>query len=250
MRCIMENDVLVSVITPCYNSAGTIAKTIESVLKQTYRNIEYIIVDGASTDNTMKIVKRYESEFEGRMKLISEKDQGIYDAMNKGIRNAHGLLIGIISSNDYYELDAIENIVQNISGEKYQILYGLLRTIKDEKEIMVYSKNHANLNNAMITHPTCFVSKQIYSDFGMYSLKYKYSSDYEFMLRMIRNKNVRFKEIYVIISNYSVDGVSSSVKGYRDTLRLKKEYGLISKGAYAIQMLKSGLSMVFRRGKM
>ncbi|MBQ4867834.1 glycosyltransferase [Priestia megaterium] len=239
----MNEKVKISVITPCFNSEKSIARTIESVKNQTYRNIEYIIIDGGSTDNTLEIIRGYEPDFKGRMLIVSEKDKGIYDAMNKGITRANGDLIGIVNSDDYYELDAVENIVKNRTNHEYQIIYGLLRTIKDDKEIMVYSKSHTNLNNAMITHPTCFVSKQIYRDFGMYNLNYRFSADYEFMLRASRNTEVNFKEIYNIISNFSIDGASSTIRGYRDTLRLKKEYGLISNLEYRYKMIKSKISM-------
>ncbi len=93
----------VSIVTPCLNSEKTIRDTIESVLYQTYKNIEYIIVDGSSTDNTVKIIKEYLPKFHGRMKFVSEKDNGIYNAMNKGIKMSSGNIIGIINSDDYYE---------------------------------------------------------------------------------------------------------------------------------------------------
>ena len=124
---------LVSIITPCYNSEKTIEKTIKSVLGQTYKNIEYIIVDGGSSDSTIDIVKKYEMLFEGRMKVISEKDDGIYDAMNKGILNATGKLIGIVNSDDYYEADAVETVVKNMEEDEYQVLYGLLRCTQQRK---------------------------------------------------------------------------------------------------------------------
>ena len=97
----------ISIITPCLNSAKTIRQTIESVLNQTYQDIEYIIVDGASTDGTLEIIQEYEDQFQGRMQYVSEPDNGIYDAMNKGIRMSHGNVIGIINSDDFYEEDAV-----------------------------------------------------------------------------------------------------------------------------------------------
>ena len=101
----------ISIITPCLNSAKTIRQTIESVLNQTYHNIEYIIVDGASMDGTLEIIQEYEPQFQGRLHYVSEPDHGIYDAMNKGIRMSHGNVIGIINSDDYYEQDAVEKMV-------------------------------------------------------------------------------------------------------------------------------------------
>ena len=223
---------LVSIITPCYNSEKTIERTIQSVLSQTYQNIEYIIVDGASTDNTLNIVKKYEKLFAGRMTVISEKDNGIYDAMNKGISLAKGELVGIINSDDHYELDAVENAVQNMEEDRYQVLYGLLRYTKQGEEVSVVLYNHNFLNQQMITHPTCFVTKKAYEDLGVYNCKYRSCADYELMLRWWKDKRVRFKQIYKIISNFELGGMSSTDYAMKEGARLKREYGLISRFSY------------------
>lgn len=236
-----------SIITVCFNSEKTIQRTLQSVLDQTYENYEYIIVDGASTDRTIDIVRSFMPLFNGKMRVISEPDQGIYDAMNKGIRNAKGTLIGMVNSDDYYEPDALENIHNAYTGYEYSIIYGLLRKVKDCQEVSVYMNNASFLESTMITHPTCFVSKAVYDDFGLYSMKYKYSADYEFMLRMHGQKEVQFFECYKIISNFSVDGASGSVKGYRDTLRLKHEYKLLGGFRYYWPMLKSWIVLKLGR---
>lgn len=238
---------LFTIITVCYNSEKTIERTIQSVLHQTCQDYQYIIVDGASTDGTMNIVRKYEPLFQGKLKCISEPDQGIYDAMNKGIHEADGKLIGIVNSDDYYEPDALEIIQRTYCGEKYQVLYGLLRTVQNGKEVMVYLKNHENLEQDMIAHPSCFITKATYEEYGVYSLKYPYSADYEFMLRVRKCPEVKFQEIYHIISNFSLDGASGSIKAYRDTMRLKKEYHLISEGSFRKEMLKSWFAMKFGR---
>lgn len=238
---------LFSIITVCYNSEKTIERTIRSVLEQSCRDYEYILVDGASSDRTLEIIHQYEPLFQGKMKLISEPDKGIYDAMNKGIRAASGELIGIVNSDDYYEKDALEKIANAYAGYEYSIIYGMLRTIEDGKEVMVYLKNHEFLEKDMITHPTCFVTKKIYERFGGYSLKYPYSADYEFMLRIKREKEVRFIQVYSIISNFSMDGASGSTRAYRDTLKLQHEYGLIKDKEYRYKMLKSWIAMKLGR---
>lgn len=233
-----------SIITVCFNSEETIERTIISVLSQSYQNFEYIIVDGASTDGTLGIVEKYVEKYPDKIKLISEKDDGIYDAMNKGIRVASGDLIGIVNSDDYYEADALENISETYDGEKYEIVYGMLRTIKEGKEVSVYIKNHQWIDEDMITHPTCFVTKEVYEDFGTYSLEYRYSADYEFMLRMNRNRKIIFRPVYKIISNFSLDGASGSIKGYMDTLKLKYRYNLISKKRYYYEIAKSKIALM------
>lgn len=238
---------LFSIITVCFNSEKTIERTMKSVLNQSYGDYEYILVDGASTDRTLEIIHRYEPLFQGRLKLISEPDQGIYDAMNKGIRASKGELIGIVNSDDYYEPDALDKIAKAYQGYDYTIIYGLVRSVLDGKEVMVFSKNHEFLEKDMITHPSCFVTKKLYERFGTYSLKYPYSADYEFMLRIKKEKEVRFVEIYDIITNFSVGGVSNSVKGYRDTLKLLHEYHLIPDKRYYFQMAKSWIAMKLGR---
>lgn len=233
-----------SIITVCFNSEKMIERTIISVLSQSYQDFEYIIVDGASTDGTLSIIKKYIKKYPNKIKLISEKDHGIYDAMNKGIRSASGNLIGIINSDDYYEVDALENIRNAYSGGAYEIVYGMLRTMRNNKEVSVYIKNHQWLKEDMITHPTCFVTKKTYEEFGVYSLEYRYSADYEFMLRMSQNPRVIFKPVYEIISNFTLDGASGSVKGYMDTLKLKYNYNLISKKRYYFETIKSAITLM------
>jgi glycosyltransferase involved in cell wall biosynthesis len=243
----MNENILVSIITPCFNSENTIARTIESVLNQTYKYIEYIIIDGASTDTTLDIIRKYEPEFQGRMRVISEKDNGIYDAMNKGIKQANGELIGIVNSDDYYNHDSVEVIVENMLNEKHQILYGYQRNLKDDQETKVCIYHHAFLNQQMITHPTCFVTKSVYDDYGLYNCKYKSSADYEFMLRIYKQGNVLFKPVYRIISNFAEGGMSSSQLGVQETARLKLEFGIISKSRYWNIMIRSKLFDFFKK---
>lgn len=246
----------VTVITPCFNSEKTIEKTLESVLNQTYDDIEYIIIDGASTDRTLEIIKGYEDRFNSRfsegIKIFSEKDNGIYDAMNKGIEKATGEIIGIVNSDDYYEKDAVENIVNarmqlfeeadnKATALNYQILYGMERLLEDGKETAVVINNHENLLNQMITHPTCFVTKKLYEDKGKFNLDYKYSADYEFMLRMYKDSQVVFTPVYKIISNYALGGASGTAAAYMETMKLMHEYGSISDKQYKFLKLKNSI---------
>lgn len=236
----MDN-VLISVITPCFNSEKTIEKTLQSVLNQTYQNYEYIIIDGKSTDNTLNIIKKYKDRFGEKLKVVSEKDNGIYDAFNKGINLAIGDLVGIVSSNDFYEPDALENIAKEYNAEKYAVLYGFQRTLIGGKESSVVIYNHEFLKQKMITHPTCFVTKKLYNDMGVYSLEYKSSSDYDFMLRISQNENVVFKPVYQIISNFELGGISSSIVGEKETLEIYKKYNIISKKKYSFKKVRLSL---------
>ena len=227
------NNLKVSIVTPCFNSKKTIEKTLNSVIKQSYKNIEYIIVDGASTDGTLDIIENYREKFTFDFKIVSEKDNGIYDAMNKGIRMATGDLIGIVNSDDYYEPDAVEKIVNAYSGSEFEVIYGMQRIVEaggKEKAVVLY--NHNFLSEQMITHPTCFLTQKTYEKFGVYSMNYRSSADYDYMLKLFDEKAVRFTPVYTIISNYCVEGMSSSTAAFRETLKIKRNRACISKKKY------------------
>lgn len=236
----MKN-ICVSIITVCFNSETTIERTIKSVLEQTYKNLEYIIVDGKSTDKTLEIVEKYRPLFKGRMKVISEPDQGIYDAMNKGICNASGELIGIINSDDYYETDTVENVVAAMKDEDYQILYGMLRVIKENEDTrVIVMPKHENLENEMLAHPTCFVTKKVYSDFGMYDIKYRSCADHDFMLRMRKHSEVVFIPVYKLLANFTEGtGMSAQESSILEALGMLAEHGIISKTRYRLMLMKN-----------
>ena len=224
----MTNQPLISIVTPSFNSQRTIARTIESLFLQTYKNIEYIIVDGCSTDSTVDIIKKYVPKFSGKLRWISEKDRGMYDAMNKGISLATGELIGILNSDDWYEPDAVESMVKNYVANKETVLYGILRYVENDRETMLYRMHHDSLKDGMITHPTCFVSKVIYEKLGVFNLNYRISADYELMLRFQKN-GVKFIPLDKIIANFSFGGQSTmNNEGLIESLRIRNEYGYIS----------------------
>lgn len=243
----MNKNVLISIITPCFNSEKTIEKTLQSVLKQTYPNYEYIIIDGGSTDGTLDIIEHYKENFGDKLTVVSEKDSGIYDAMNKGIRLAKGELIGIVNSDDFYELDALENVAKEYQNEKYAVFYGMLKVLSGEKEQAILFYNHEFLKQQMINHPTCFVTKSVYDDFGVYNLDYKSASDYDFMLRISQNSEIVFKPIYKIISNFAIGGMSSSLIGAKETLNLWYEYGTVSKKKYCFKKLYLQVLQIFKK---
>lgn len=235
--------ILVSIITVCYNSQETIEDTIRSVLHQTYSNIEYIIVDGASQDNTIDIVRKYETAFNGRMKLSSEPDHGIYDAMNKGISYAQGELIGILNSDDYYEREAVEKMVSHMTQGKAQILYGATRALREGIEDSVSIYSHHFLKQRTISHPSCFVAKKVYDIYGGYDTKYAYVADYDFMLRMQKEREVEFLPVYELIANYRVGGASASDAAYMELIRLRKDHGIISKWKYYSMKMRSFMGL-------
>lgn len=240
----MKSTLKFSIITVCYNSEKTITDTIEAVLKQSYTNYEYIIIDGQSEDATISIIKKYEPAFKGKMKWISEKDNGIYDAMNKGIRIAKGDIISFINANDWYELDALQTINKIFTTKNCDIAYGLLRNYKFNKYISINGNSHEFINETMIPFPSCFIKKNIYEKFGFYNTKYKYSADYEFLIRIIKNNvNIAFME--KIIANFRMGGVSYSAKAAYESNLIRYKYGFISLKRFILMLISMRIKMFF-----
>lgn len=230
---------LFTIITPSFNSKATISCTLESVLNQTVQDYEYLIIDGGSTDGTVELLKEYMDKFSGKMKYWSEKDNGIYDAMNKGILKAKGKIIGIINSDDWYEKDALENVINSDTSEECLIFHGMMRTIdaSNGKEIRTAIYNADYLKDAMINHPTVFVKKKVYEEFGIFDCNYKYGADYELMIRFYRSGRVKFIPIYRILANFRTGGASSSIDGLKEAMKIKYQYEMISKFQYLGAMI-------------
>lgn len=245
----MKN-IRVSIITPCFNSESTIERTMKSVLEQGYENLEYLIIDGGSTDRTLKLVEKYEPLFGGRMKVISEPDNGIYDAMNKGIKNASGELIGIINSDDCYEPNAVETVVSAMVTNKYQILYGMMRIIKAGVETKVTMPKHENLAEEMIAHPTCFVTKKVYTDFGMFDTKYRSCADHDFMLRMREHPEVSFVPVYKILASFTEGtGMSSRGESMMEAFGMLRDHGILSGKQYRSISVSYHMKKLWKFGK-
>lgn len=233
------SELLVTVLTPCFNSGRTIEKTLTCIENQTYKNIEYIIVDGGSTDNTLELIERHRSRLPEKLTVISEKDNGIYDAMNKGIRLAAGHLIGIVNSDDYYEKDTVEQIVKHFGKNRYEVVYGMQRIYLDDKEKAVVIYHHDFLPQQMITHPTCFVTKAAYNTFGVFDTQYRSAADYDLMLRFYESGKVVFTPVLSVLSNFQLGGMSSSQTGVRENARIRCHRGYMSRKRYYFVMLKS-----------
>lgn len=204
----------VSIITIAYNSASTIEDTIQSVIAQDYPHIEYIIIDGASTDDTLNIVEKHKSFIH---KIISEPDKGIYDAMNKGVMAATGDLIGILNSDDFYAYPSvITEIVSAINEAKTDSIYADLVYVNRDNPNEITRKWTSGkyeeglfLKGWMPPHPTFFLKKSCYNKYGTYTLKLRSAADYELMLRMIHKHKISTTYLPKVITKMRVGGESN-----------------------------------------
>lgn len=204
----------VSIITITYNSASTLKDTIESVINQSYSNLEYIIVDGKSTDGTLNIIENYKNKISN---VISEKDHGLYDALNKGISMATGDLIGIIHSDDFYTNNfVIENIVKTIELNKADGAYADLYYVDKDNTNKIFRKWKSGtykygmfLNGWMPPHPTFFVKRDCYLKYGSFNLELTSAADYELMLRFIHKNQIKLAYLPEFIIKMRVGGKSN-----------------------------------------
>lgn len=239
------NKPLFSIITISFNSAATIERTIQSVLDQTFTDYEYIIVDGASKDSTVEKIQSYESRFNGRMSWISEPDNGIYNAMNKGIKMANGQIIGIINSDDWLETDTLELLQgfvkkNNLSIEKPLILTGCINYKYPDgtKQLFRtsykrYSKNAEALRMGL-NHPATFVTSELYRQIGHFDENYYLYADADLFIRCYREK-VEIHFLDVILANMS-DGGASAKPSKRSMADIEYRYRKFGNNEFQIRI--------------
>ncbi len=221
----------ISIVTVTYNSEKTLEETILSVLSQNHKDFEHIIVDGASKDTTMEIVKKYEEKYEGKLKYISEPDKGIYDAMNKGIKMATGDIIGLLNSDDKYANDnVLKTISETVEKTNCDGIHGNLLYMDEETMTKAKRKwitKSTNIKTGNITaHPTLYLKKEVYDKLGLYNLKYKVVADYDFMVKLLLNKDIKLVHINEYLIHMRLGGTSSNgLKGY--IYNLKEAYKVL-----------------------
>jgi glycosyltransferase involved in cell wall biosynthesis len=215
----------ISLITVSYNSAATIKDTIESVLSQDYKNIEYIIVDGNSKDHTLDIIKSYGN----RIKWLSEPDKGIYDAMNKGIKMATGDVIGILNSDDFYSSnEVVSKVARSFEVENTDAIFGDLVFVNPDnlnRVVRTYSSKGWHPGKFawgfMPAHPTFYVRKEFYGLYGLYKTDYKIAADYELLIRFLYVHKLRYRYLPLSMVTMRKGGVSSN--GIRSNVILNRE---------------------------
>lgn len=216
----------VSIITVVYNNESTIDYAIQSVLSQDYPNIEYIIVDGNSTDATLEKIHEHKESINH---FISEPDRGIYDAMNKGLKLATGGIIGILNSDDFYVNDnIISEIINEFEDKKVDLVFGDVVFVKPEnldKITRYYSSDNFHPDKFawgwMPAHPSCFLRREIYEKYGYFETDYKIAADYEILTRFMAKYGISYSYIPKVFVKMRTGGVSSA--NFKSNWILNKE---------------------------
>ncbi len=216
----------ITIITVCLNSEEVIEKTIQSVVSQNYKNIEYIIIDGNSSDGTLDIIKKYQSSIS---RLVSEKDSGIYNAMNKGLRLMSGDMVLFLNAGDFlYDNEVIKDVASVFAEKpKIQILYGNIVTDHDGKRRL---RKYNNIDRlffacAMICHQVIFASRELFDEYGYFDERFTRNADYDWFLNIFFRKEVLTYYLDRTISVYDMRGLSSSqLKFLDEMITSKKKY--------------------------
>ena len=218
----------VSIITATYNSAATVKSCLDSVSKQSYSHIEHLLIDGASSDDTLKILNLYaQNHFD--IKVISEPDKGIYDALNKGVKMATGDVIGFLHSDDMLSSgDVIETIVAHFKHESLHGVFGDLKYVDffNSKLTKRYWRSSnfslSKLKNGwMPPHPTLFLRRELYMEYGLFNINFEIAADYDFILRIFKNPQLKFKYLPRVLVLMREGGASN--KNFRNIVKKSRE---------------------------
>ena len=229
----------ISLITVVYNRAATIERTILSVLDQSYADIEYIVVDGASTDGTLDLIRKYENRIS---RIISEKDKGVYDAINKGIQIATGTVIGILHADDRFaHKDVLSQIAETFhNNPATDCLFGdvgFVRSNEPDKIVRYFSSSIFKLNRfklgIMPAHPTFYCYKKYFDQYGDYRTDFEITSDFDLLLRFLYKHQLRYlylPQIMVLMNlgGKSTSGLNSTIKINKENRKVLREHGVKS----------------------
>ena len=218
-------NLLVSIITVVYNGKTHMEQSIKSVLAQTYSNIEYIIIDGASTDGTIDLIKKYEAKI---TTFISEKDSGIYNAMNKGLQLAKGEIVAILNADDYYFPETIQEVVNTFKESQADVVYGnmtKLRELNGQAYLKEVTPNLELMEQTMpIFHPATFIKKQVYDEVGGFNEAYKLSADYDLVYRIYK-AGKQFEYLNKSLTIFRLGGASNvNCNSYKEGYQILLSY--------------------------
>ena len=224
----------ISIITVTLNSAGTVSDTLRSVVSQTYAPYEYIIIDGCSDDGTLDMIEEYRQRFNERnikLTVVSEPDNGIYDAMNKGIGLASGDIVGIINSDDWYETDALATVADAYMREQFGLFYADIRMVEPSgRSFIKHSRDRRYATSRDWNHPTTFIQRSLYD-------KYRYRTDtihddYDLILRM-KKDGVKTVVVNKVLADFRMNGVSHRRSLAAALSSIKIKYGIYRRNGYS-----------------
>jgi glycosyltransferase involved in cell wall biosynthesis len=241
------NNKIFSIIIPTYNCENVICSTLESIKRQKNNLYQLIIIDGCSEDNTIKIINNYRNLVN---KLIVEKDKGIYDAMNKGVKHATGKYVYFLGAGDILEDNILEKLSTDIPNEDINFLYGNVYYGSNKNRIYDGKFNQYKLTKINICHQAIFYSREIFSMIGYYDLKYKIFADWAYNIKCFGDKRIHKKYVNEIISTYQDDGISSRVidnEFINDYIKLIKHN--FPNILYIFVLLKHGIKVIIRKLK-
>ena len=223
----MKTNPLISIITVVYNGEDFLEETILSVINQTYKHIEYIIIDGGSTDGTIDIIKKYEDKINY---WVSEEDKGIYDAMNKGISLCNGDIVGIVNADDYLYLDSLTKIASIFRDDTLMFTYGQVDLMTEDgkqydtaSSLGVKHMKYKIFKHMPFLHPTMFIKKIVYNELGLYNLQYKLSADYDFVLRLVEH-NLKGQRLNFSTGIFREGGASGGLASYKENHKILLEH--------------------------
>lgn len=233
----------VSIITVVFNAALTLRDSIDSVLSQNGIDLEYIIIDGGSTDGSVEIIKEYSDRLSY---WVSERDSGIYDAMNKGIAQATGGLVGIINSDDWYAPGVLKTVYDQHLKNPNAVIHGDMMLAAESGTDLrcLPAPDHPSVQGEFkkmtVNHPATFVPRHLYEKYSAFDLSYRLSADYELIIRLL-SKGVPFVPLHEVTSYFRLGGQSGGVKTYKENFAIQRKYGrslLGASGWFVKAMLK------------
>jgi glycosyltransferase involved in cell wall biosynthesis len=256
-RCELDEPVKISVITVVYNGAATVEDTILSVAAQTYPDVEHIVIDGGSTDGTVPIIEKHRDKL---ARVVSEPDQGIYDAMNKGIACATGDVVGTLNSDDVYADDRVlATVAEAFADPELDACYGDLVYVDRERtdRVVRYWTSRPYVPGLfergwMPAHPTFYVRRRVYERYGSFDLEYKIQSDFELTMRLLRVHRIRSRYIPRIMVRMRMGGttnkkLSNIVKGNLESYRACRKHGIAVTPLFFVKKIVSRLPQFVRR---
>lgn len=245
----------ITIITATFNSGTTLRDTINSILSQNYTDWQHVIVDGGSKDNTLEIIKEFEPQYNGRLKWISEKDNGIYDAMNKGIAMADGDVIGTLNSDDFYSSnDVLARVADALSSHEIDAVYGDIHYVNDDDLntcVRYYSSKYFRRGMMRMgyqpAHPSLYCRKSIYDKYGCFDTSFKIAADFEYMLRLfyihrIKTKYLGFDFVTMRTGGASTSGIKSHKRIISDHHMAFRKHHIVS--GYFLDFLRYPAKLV------